>query len=90
MTEKLSLYAHRLDIGLGFRHVLTGSSCPNNNNNFFFESVSLCTTVISETVCLFSNVYIHSSSFIKNNFCENLPERIFCALAFELKREKKT
>ena len=38
---------------------------------------------------MFSNVYIHSSSFIKNNFCENLPERIFCALAFESKRERK-
>ena len=34
----------------------------------FFELVSLCTTSISKTVCLFSNVYIHSSSFIKNNF----------------------
>ena len=56
----------------------------------FFELVSLCTTSISETVYLFSNVYIHSSSFIKNNFWENLPERIFCALVFESNREKKT
>ena len=72
MIENMSLYAHGLDIGLGFRHVWTRSSCLNNNNNIFyyfiFELVSLYTAVIFETVCLFSNVYMHSSSFMNNNF----------------------
>ena len=34
----------------------------------FFELVSLYTTVISKTVYLFSNVFMHSPSFMKNNF----------------------
>ena len=71
MIENMSLYTHGLDIELGFRHVWTGPSCPNNNNIFYyfiFESVSLYTAIISEIMCLFSNVYMHSPSFMKNNF----------------------
>ena len=68
MIENMSLYAHRLDIGLSFRHVWIGSSCPNNNNILFFEPVSLYSAVISEAMYLFSNVYIHNPSFMKNTF----------------------
>jgi len=44
-----------LDIGLGFRHVWTRSTYLINDNIllFIFESISLYTTVISETVFLF-------------------------------------
>ena len=46
----------------------------------YFELVSLYTTVISKTMCLFSNVYMYSLSFMKNNFKKNsLREKIFCA-----------
>ena len=92
MIENMSLYTHGLDIELGFRHVWTGPSCPNNNNIFYyfiFESVSLYTTVISETMCLFSNVYMHSPSFMKNNFWETLPERkYFCTFIWVKERER--
>ena len=27
----MGLYAHELDIGLGFWHMWTGPTCPNNN-----------------------------------------------------------
>ena len=53
-------YEFGLDIGLGFRyvwirHVWTRPTYPINNNIFYFiiESVSLCTTVVSETVFQF-------------------------------------
>ena len=56
--ENTSLYAHELDIGLGFRHLWIELSCPNNNNNIFFiflffKSVSLYTIVIY-ILCAFS------------------------------------
>ena len=88
----MSLYTHGLDIELGFRHVWTGPSCPNNNNIFYyfiFESVSLYTAIISEIMCLFSNVYMHSPSFMKNNFWETLPERkYFCTFIWVKERER--
>ena len=34
MIENMGLYAHGLDIGLGFRHMWTEPSCPNNNDFF--------------------------------------------------------
>ena len=92
MIENMSLYTHGLDIELGFRHVWTGPSCPNNNNIFYyfiFESVSLYTAIISEIMCLFSNVYMHSPSFMKNNFWETLPERkYFCTFIWVKERER--
>ena len=54
MIKNASLYANRLD----FRHVWTVPSYPNNNDILFFESINIYITVISETVCLFNNVYI--------------------------------
>ena len=56
--ENTSLYVHGLDIGLGFRHLWTEPSCPNNNIYiyiyiFFFKSVSLYTIVIY-ILCAFS------------------------------------
>ena len=93
MIENISLYAHGLDIGLGFRHVWTKFSCLNNNNIFYyfiFESISVYTVVIFETVCLFSNIYIcivpHSW---KTTFEKHPRENIFVH-SFELKREKET
>ena len=92
MIENMSLYTHGLDIELGFRHVWIGPSCPNNNNIFYyfiFESVSLYTAIISETMCLFSNVYMHSPSFMKKNFWEALLERkYFCAFIWVKERER--
>ena len=92
MIENMSLYTHGLDIELGFRHVWTGPSCPNNNNIFYyfiFESVSLYTAIISEIMCLFSNVYMHSPSFMKNNFWETFPERkYFCTFIWVKERER--
>ena len=92
MIENMSLYTHGLDIELGFRHVWTGPSCPNNNNIFYyfiFELVSLYTAIISEIMCLFSNVYMHSPSFMKNNFWETLPERkYFCTFIWVKERER--
>ena len=92
MIENMSLYTYGLDIELGFRHVWTGPSCPNNNNIFYyfiFESVSLYTAIISEIMCLFSNVYMHSPSFMKNNFWETLPERkYFCTFIWVKERER--
>ena len=92
MIENMSLYTHGLDIELGFRHVWTGPSCPNNNNIFYyfiFESVSLYIAIISEIMCLFSNVYMHSPSFMKNNFWETLPERkYFCTFIWVKERER--
>ena len=32
----MSLYAHELDIGLGFWHMWTGPTCPNNNILLFY------------------------------------------------------
>ena len=65
----MSLFAHGLDIGLSFWYVWTRLSCPNNNNIiiilFYFESLNLNTIVIHEIVCLFSKIYIYSSSFTK-------------------------
>ena len=80
MIENMSF---GLDIGLGFRHVWTKPTYPINNNFFiflFFESINLYTTVISEIVCMFSNVYFHSPSFRKRIFFrKTLPERkYFC------------
>ena len=66
MIENMSF---GLDIELGFRDMWTGPSCPINNNILFFlffESVSLYTTIISETMCLFNNVYFLSPSFMNN------------------------
>ena len=60
-----------LDIGLDFRHVWTVPTYLINNI-FFFESVNLYTAVFSETVCLFSNVYFHSPSFMKKQLFEKL------------------
>ena len=55
----------------------------------FFELVSLYTTVISKTVYLFSNVFMHSPSFMKNNFWETLPERkYFCTFIWVKERER--
>ena len=68
MIENMSLYTNGLDIGINFRHVWTEPSCPNNNNILFFEPVSLYLAVISEAMYLFSNVYIHNPSFMKNTF----------------------
>jgi len=46
----------------------------------FFESVSLYIAVISETVCLFCNIYFHSHSFMKKELFEKLShgENILC------------
>ena len=92
MIENMSLYTHGLDIELGFRHVWTGPSCPNNNNIFYyfiFELVSLYIAIISEIMCLFSNVYMHSPLFMKNNFWETLPERkYFCTFIWVKERER--
>ena len=33
----MGLYAHELDIGLGFWHMWTGPTCPNNNFFFYFN-----------------------------------------------------
>ena len=51
-------YEFVLNIGLGFRHVWTRPTNPINNNillfyYFIFESISLYTAVISETVFQF-------------------------------------
>ena len=55
----------------------------------YFELVSLYTTVISKTMCLFSNVYMYSLSFMKNNFKKNsLREKIFCAFIWVKERER--
>ena len=81
---------------MGFRHAWTRLSCPNNSI-LFFELESLYTTIIPETVCLFNNIhiYIYSPSFMNFFFFfffwRNSPrEKIFCALAFDPKREKET
>ena len=48
-------YEFGLDIGLGFRHVWTRFTYPIYNNIllFYFESVSLYTAIIFETVFQF-------------------------------------
>ena len=86
MIENMSF---GLDIELGFRHVWTRPTYPINNNILFFESVNLYTAVISETVCLFSNLYFHSLSFMKKNFLRNSPrEKIYCAFILVKERER--
>ena len=40
MIENISLYTHKLDIGLGFKHAWTESSYPNNNNILIFYFLS--------------------------------------------------
>ena len=79
MIKNMSFW---LDIEFGLRHVWTGPTYSINNNILFFESISLYIVVISETICLFSNVYFHSHnpSFMKNYFLRNSPRvKIFCA-----------
>ena len=85
MIEDVSFW---LDIGLGFRHVWTGPTYPINNNILFFELISLYTTVISEIVCLFSNVYFHSPSFMKNNILRNSSRENFLCIHLS-QRDKK-
>ena len=55
----------------------------------FFELVSLYTTVISKTVYLFSNVCMHSPSFMKNNFWEKLFKRKNILCIHLSQRERK-
>ena len=89
MIENMSF---GLDIGLGFRHVWTRPTYPINNNIYYFiiESVSLCTAVIIETKCLFSNVYF-SLSLIheKELFQRKLSLWDFLFIHFVSKREKE-
>ena len=42
MIENISLYTHKLDIGLGFKHAWTESSCPNNNEYYDFSMFCKC------------------------------------------------
>ena len=85
MIENMSLYTHGLDIGLDFSHMWTEPSCQNNNNIllFYFLSQEVCIQqLLTEKVCLFSNVYFHSSSFMKNNFSflrNSSRDKIFCS-----------
>ena len=75
----MSLYTHGQDIGLGFGICGLGPLIQIIIIFYYFKKM-----------CLFSNVYIHSPLLTKNNFWETPREKIFCALAFESKREKET
>ena len=56
----------------------------------FFESISLYIAIIFEPMCLFSNIYMHSPSFMKIIFLQKLFQREFFVHSFESKREKET
>ena len=87
MIENMSF---ELYIELDFRHVWTVPTYLIKNNILFIELVNLYTIVFSETVCLFSNVYFHNPSFMKNNFLRNSSREKFFVHSFESKREKET
>ena len=82
-------YEFGLDIGLGFRHVWTRPTYPINNNIYYFiiESVSLCTVVITETKCVFSNVYFSLSLIHEKK--KSLRERNFLFIHFESRERKR-
>ena len=64
-----------LDIRLDFRHVWTKPTYPINNFFiffiffYFFESVSLYTAIISETICQREKKNILRNSSSEKNFC---------------------
>ena len=64
MIENMSF---GLDIVLDFSGTGTRSTCPINNNILlfhFFQSICLYISVIFETVCQFSTLYIYSPLLI--------------------------